>query len=344
MTAAPHSFGGGYAQPQQQSQQPAMRPAGAVVIPGQVAAGHGDTQLDSAPQTQLGQFWSSFRSHRLAFIGLCTLLTMSAICLFLPFVLVSPEEIDMSVLAATPPSAAHPFGTDMIGRDVLSRLVNAGRISLMIGFFVAIIAAAVGSTVGVVAGYFGGKLDGALMWLVNVIMTIPTIPLMISVAVLVASPTSKLGVVFGSIPEAWRIIIVLSALGWMGISRVVRSQVLSLRQQEFVEAAMALGAKSPRIMFIHILPNSVSVIAVFTTLAVSGALLSEAAMSFLGVGVQPPTATWGNMLSEARDLFTILKYWWLAWFPAFAILITVLSVNFVGDGVRDALDPKTQKK
>ncbi|MCW2924596.1 MAG: oligopeptide transporter, partial [Thermoleophilia bacterium] len=146
------------------------------------------------------------------------------------------------------------------------------------------------------------------------------------------------------VPEWMRIAGVLVALGWMGISRVVRSQVVSLRGQEFVEAAEALGGSHFRIMTVHILPNCVSVIAVFTTLAVSGAIIAESALSFLGFGVNPPTATWGNMLAEGRDLFTILNYWWVVWFPALAIFITVLSVNFIGDGVRDALDPKTQKK
>lgn len=298
-----------------------------------------------APQSrsQRQQFWDSFRSHRAAFFGLIIFSAIALSCVFLPFVLQSPTDIDTNILAATPPSMDHLLGTDQIGRDVLSRLVNAGRKSLLIGLFVALIAAGVGSTVGVVAGYFGGWVDATLMWFVNVLMTIPSIPLMIAVAVLVATPESKLGPLFKAVPEEWRIIIVLSALGWMGISRVVRSQVLSLSQQEFCEAAIALGARHPRVMFLHILPNSVSVIAVFTTLAVSGAIIGESALSFLGFGVQPPTATWGNMLSEAKDLFTILEYWWLTWFPALMIFVTVLSVNFIGDGVRDALDPKSMK-
>lgn len=307
-------------------------------------AGATGTTLTRDAQTQRQIFWQTFRAHKMAFRGLCILGFIVSCCVVMPFFLVSPNEIDNNLLRATPPSAAHPLGTDSIGRDVLSRLVSAGRISLTIGFFVALIAATVGSSVGVVAGYFGGKTDSVLMWFVNVLMTIPPLPLMIAVAALTATESSKLGVIFGSIPEEWRIIIVLSLLGWMGISRVVRSQVISLRNQEFVEAARALGAKDFRIMFLHILPNSVSVIAVFTTLAVSGAIMGESALSFLGVGVNPPTATWGNMLNEARDLFTILQYWWLTWFPALAIFLTVLSVNFIGDGVRDALDPKSHQK
>ena len=319
--------------------------SGEIVQPGRVTLPKEEQDILSRPaKGQWGMFWDAFRGHKAAFIGLCIISTMIFICVFGPFVLSDPTAIDMHLLRATAPSAAHPLGTDSIGRDVLSRLVNAGRISLLIGFAVAFFAAAVGSIVGTAAGYFGGWIDGALMWFVNVLMTIPSLPLLIAAAVLVATPDSKIGGVMKTVPTQWRIIFVMSSLGWMGISRVVRSQVLSLRNQEFVEAARALGAKHPRIMFQHILPNCVSVIAVFTTLAVSGAIMGESALSFLGVGVNPPTATWGNMLNEARDLFTILQYWWLTWFPAIAIFTTVLCVNFVGDGVRDALDPKMHRK
>ena len=303
-----------------------------------------DQQMGSPARSQRQMIWDSFRSHRMAFIGLCTLGAMAVICIVLPLVLQDPTAIDTKLLRATPPSAAHPFGTDQLGRDVLSRLVNAGRISLLIGVMVALFSAVIGSVVGTMAGYFGGWVDSSLMWIVNVLMTIPTIPLLTALAVLVASDTSKVGFIFGKLPSEWRIIMVFVALGWLGLSRVVRSQVMSLREQEFCEAARALGAGHSRVMFVHILPNTVSVIAVFTTLAVSGAIIGESALSFLGFGVQPPTATWGNMLNEARDLFTILQYWWLAWFPALSILVTVLSVNFIGDGVRDALDPKSMRK
>jgi peptide/nickel transport system permease protein len=300
--------------------------------------------ITAPPRTQLQQTWDSFRAHRAAFIGLCVLTTMIVVCLVGPFVLQDPEAIDMKVLGYQGPTSAHVLGTDAIGRDVLSRVVNAGRISLAIGFSVAMGAATIGAIIGVAAGYFGGRVDSGLMWIANVIMAIPSLPLLMTVAVIVASPDSKIGPMIKHFPEWMRIAFVLVALGWMGISRVVRSQVVSLRGQEFVEAALALGGTHQRVMFVHILPNCVSVIAVFTTLAVSGGLIAESALSFLGLGVQPPTATWGNMLAEGRDLFTILNYWWVVWFPALAIFITVLSVNFIGDGVRDALDPKTQKK
>lgn len=321
----------------------AMSASGATVtLPNRAAS---DAQPLAAPaKSQLRQTWDAFRDHKAAFIGLCILATMVVICTVGPFFLQDPTAIDYKVLSAQAPSSAHLLGTDSLGRDVLARLVSAGRTSLAIGFVVAICAAAMGAAVGVSAGYFGGKVDSVLMWIVNVLMTIPTLPLLIVVAVLVANPESKLGPVVQGIPEWIRIAFVLAALGWLGISRMVRSQVVSLRNQEFVEAAAALGGTHTRIMFVHILPNCVSVIAVFTTLMVSGAIIGESSLSFLGFGVQPPTATWGNMLAEGSGLITILEYWWTVWFPALAIFVTVLSVNFVGDGVRDALDPKTMKK
>lgn len=304
-----------------------------------------EAQTISAPaRSQARQTWDAFRSHRAAFIGLCVLGVMMVVCLVGPFVLQDPDAIDMQVLGYQAPSAAHPLGTDSIGRDVLARVVIAGRTSLAIGLSVAFGAAIIGSIVGVSAGYFGGKVDSALMWFANVMMSIPSMPLLLTVAVIVANEESKVGPIIQKLPEWSRIAMVLIMLGWMGVSRVVRSQVVSLRNQEFVEAAIALGGSHKRVMAVHILPNCVSVLAVFTTLAVSGAILAESALSFLGFGVQPPAATWGNMLAEGRDLVTILNYWWVVWCPALAIFVTVLSVNFIGDGVRDALDPKTQNK
>jgi peptide/nickel transport system permease protein len=226
---------------------------------------------------------------------------------------------------------------------VLARLASAGRISLLIGLAVALISATFGGTVGLLQGYFGGKTDARLGWIVNILMTIPSLPLLIAMSSVASSEGSRAGEALRAVPAQWRIIIIMSILGWMAISRVVRSQVISLRRQEFVEAAEALGAKHSRIMIIHILPNTVSVLAVFTTLAVSAAIMGESSLSFLGLGVSPPTATWGNMLLEARDVFTAVQYWWLTWFPALLILTTVLCVNFIGDGLRDAFDPKARR-
>lgn len=304
---------------------------------GQVADAPGMADARSPRQV----FIDSFRCHRGAWVSMWVLITITLCCIFLPFLLPwSPTEIDFRVLSATPPSMRHPLGTDSLGRDELARLASAGRVSLLIGFMVALISAATGALVGVSAGYFGGRIEAALMWVVNVLLTVPSLPLLIALSSVASSANSPAARVFGTIPPQWRIIIIMSLLGWMGISRVVRSQVISLRRQEFVEAAVAMGGSSGRIMTVHILPNTVSVLAVFTTLAVSAAIMGESALSFLGLGVAPPTATWGNMLLEARDVFTAVQYWWLTWAPAIMILTVVLCVNFIGDGLRDAFDPK----
>ena len=298
------------------------------------------TNTDGDGRSQLKIFVQSFREHRAAWISLWVLAGVALACIVLPMVLPwDPTESDYRILDARPPSAAHPLGTDPLGRDVLSRLVSAGRISLLIGLMVALISASVGALVGISAGYFGGRTDGFLMWIVNVLMTLPPLVLLIALSSVAASDSGTASHVFQAVPPEWRIIVIMSLLGWMAISRVVRSQVVSLRKQEFVEAAIALGGSHRRVMTVHILPNTVSILAVFTTLTVSTAIMSESALSFLGVGVMPPTATWGNMLLEARDVFSAINYWWLTWFPACAILVTVLCVNFIGDGMRDAFDP-----
>jgi peptide/nickel transport system permease protein len=264
--------------------------------------------------------WLGFRDHRAAYFSLWVLGLLALACVVGPFLLPwTATEPDYGILAATAPSASHPLGTDAIGRDVLARLLSAGRISLLIGLMVALIAAAIGAAVGIAAGYFGGKVDTRLTAVVNVLMTIPPLPLLIAVSSVVSAPGSPAGEAFKAVPGEWRIIIIMSLLGWMPISRIIRSQVLSLTNQEFVEAARALGGGHLRVTTVHILPNTISVLAVFTTLAVSQAILGESSLSFLGLGVPPPTATWGNMLLEARDVFTATNYWWQTWPPALCI-------------------------
>ena len=294
----------------------------------------------SEERSQARAIWESFRAHGPARVSLYVMVAMTLACIALPWVLPwSATEVDFEVLAATPPSVTHPLGTDAIGRDVLARLLDAGRVSLLIGLAVALISAAAGAFVGTVQGFYGGAVDARLGWVVNILMTIPSLPLLIAMSSVVNSEGSRAGELLGAVPAQWRIIIIMSALGWMAISRVVRSQVVSLRGREFVEASVALGATNRRVMVVHILPNTISVLAVFTTLAVATAILGESTLSFLGLGVALPTPTWGNMLLDARDVFTAVQYWWLTWFPAAAILVSVLCVNFIGDGLRDAFDP-----
>jgi peptide/nickel transport system permease protein len=295
-------------------------------------------------RSQLRTTWDAFSAHLPARISLFIMLGMTVACIALPWVLPwSANELDYDLLAATSPSAAHPLGTDKIGRDVLARLASAGRISLLIGMSVALISASAGALVGTVQGFYGGKVDTRLGWIVDILMTIPSLPLLIAMASVVNSEGSRAGELLGKLPPQWRIILIMSVLGWMSISRVVRSQVVSLRRREFVEASIALGATDRRVMVVHILPNTISVLAVFTTLAVAGAILGESTLSFLGVGVTLPTPSWGNMLLDARDVFTAVQYWWLAWFPAGMILLSVLCVNFIGDGLRDAFDPSSKR-
>ncbi len=302
-------------------------------------------QADTLPnaseeRSQARAVWDSFRAHTPALVSLYVMALLTTACIALPWVLPwTSTEIDYAVLAATPPSAAHPLGTDMLGRDVLARLLEAGRISLLIGLAVAVLSASMGAFIGTVQGFYGGAIDSRLGWVVNILMTIPSLPLLIAMSSVVNSEGSAAGDLLGAIPTQWRIILIMSILGWMPISRVVRSQVVSLRRREFVEASVALGASDKRVMVVHILPNTISVLAVFTTLAVATAILSESTLSFLGLGVVLPTPSWGNMLLDAKDVFTAVNYWWLAWFPATLILVCVLCVNFIGDGLRDAFDP-----
>lgn len=287
--------------------------------------------------------WGALEAQPAARAGAIGLLVILLACIVVPMALPwHPEEIDRSLgtPSAYGASLSHPLGTDDLGRDQLSRVLAAGRISLGIGLSVALLSLAIGATVGLVAGYFGGRVDSLTMWLVNVLMSVPPLPLLIGMSVLVASPDSHLGALVRGISEPVRIVLVLSSLGWMGFSRVIRSQVLSLRNQEFVEAAEALGAGHVRRMFLHVLPGCIPTMVVFVTFGVSGAILGESFLSFLGVGVNPPTPTWGNMLAASSELGVVLDAWWLILTPSLAILATVLVVNFLGEGLRVVLDPR----
>jgi peptide/nickel transport system permease protein len=238
-----------------------------------------------------------------------------------------------------PPSAAHPLGTDELGRDLLLRLLEGGRVSIGIGLVVALSAAVIGTAVGLVAGYVGGRTDAVLMRITDGIIALPKLPLLI---VLAAVDVSKLGV-----PEElaqspmlsfWRIAAIIALVGWTTVARLVRGATLSLREREFVRAAQAMGAGPGRIMFVHILPNVAGPITVATTLSVGGIILLESTLSFLGLGIQPPMASWGNMLTNAQDLIWSAPM--LAVWPGLLIFVTVICCNFLGDGLQDALDPR----
>lgn len=273
------------------------------------------------------RFYERFRRHRLAQVSLAVLILMAAAALLAPWL--TPYTFDGQDIALlgrpSPPSLQHLMGTDQLGRDNATRVLYGARISLLVGLLSALISTSLGTLVGSLSGFYGGRVDAVLMRATDVMLSIPLLPL-----VIVLSGFMR--------PNLYMLVLIIGVLSWMGTARLVRSQFLSLRSQDFVEAARALGSSSNRLMFIHILPNALGPILVSTTLAVGGAILLESALSFFGFGVQPPTPTWGNLLNSARDWLDTAP--WLATFPGLFILVTVLAVNFLGDGLRDALDSR----
>jgi peptide/nickel transport system permease protein len=276
--------------------------------------------------------WELFRRrffhHRLAVFGLIVIILLAIACFTSQWWLShSPTDQDV-LLGTTSPSKAHWFGTDQIGRDYFARVMEGGKVSLRLGFFVALISTVVGATLGSLAGFFGGWIDQLLMRLTDLFLIVPAIAIL-------AIALKK----FGNGP--WIITFVLAGLVWMSIARVVRGQVLSIKEKEFVEAARAAGASNFRIITRHLLPNCIGPIMVNATLAIAAAIVAESTLSFLGYGVRPPKTSWGNMLSDAKGNYEHDAY--LLYFPGLFILITVLCVNFIGDGLRDAFDPQAKR-
>ncbi len=235
-----------------------------------------------------------------------------------------PNRIDI-LRILDPPSRAHPLGTDDLGRDVLARMVHGARISLSVGFVAESIAIGIGLVIGLLAGYYGGRVDSVLMRFVDIMLCFPTFFLILAVIAFIG-------------PSIWNIMFIIGLTGWMGVARLVRAETLSLKERDFVAAARAQGAGTGRIMFRHILPNTLAPILVAATLGVAGAILVESGLSFLGIGVQPPTPSWGNILTAGKD--NIEFAWWLSLFPGLAIFLTVLAYNLLGEGIRDAVDPR----
>ena len=228
-----------------------------------------------------------------------------------------------------PPSLQHPLGTDELGRDVLSRMIWGSRISLKVGFVAVGIAIFIGVIVGAVAGYYGGWVDAVLMRFVDMMLCFPAFFLILAVIAILE-------------PSIYNIMAVIGLTSWMGVARLVRAEFLRIREMDFVKAARSIGASDFRIIFRHILPNAMSPVLVAATLGVAGAILTESALSFLGIGVQPPTPSWGNMLTAGKDNMEIA--WWLSVFPGLAILVTVLGYNLLGEGLRDLLDPRLKER
>ncbi|OEC01328.1 peptide ABC transporter permease [Lysinibacillus sphaericus] len=284
---------------------------------------------ESAVSNTKGMFWKRFKRHKLAVIGLwfLAIITMAAILapVFAPF---DPAEITGEFSA--PPSLQHLLGTDQVGRDVLSRVIYAARVSLAVGIGAVAISAIIGTVLGLISGYFGGMIDGIVMRITDMFMSFPYILFILVVASIVG-------------PGLTNIILILGVLGWPGIARLVRGNVLAIKQSDYVKASIALGYSTPRILFKHILPNTVAPILIYATSGVAGAILDEAALSFLGLGVQPPDASWGNMLSNAQSISILTDQPWLWIPPGILILLTVLAINYIGDALRDALDPHNSK-
>lgn len=280
-------------------------------------------------RSQWALFRRRFLRHKVAIASIFVLVGLAVLCFGAAFFAPYKSTDQDLLLGPVSPSGAHWFGTDELGRDQFSRILYAGQISLKIGFAVAIISTVVGTAVGALAGYFGKATDQVLMRVTDLFLILPGIAIL-AIALKLFGQTDPV------------IILVLSFLFWMYVARVVRGEVLSLKEKEFIEAARASGASSTRIIVRHIIPNIMGSIMVNTTLSVAGAIITESTLSFLGFGVQPPQASWGSMLSDAEGYVGTSKSY-LIYAPALMIVITILAVNFIGDGLRDAFDPQSEK-
>jgi ABC-type dipeptide/oligopeptide/nickel transport system permease subunit len=276
-----------------------------------------------------------FFRHRLAVFSLVVLILVALVAIFAKQVAPHGFNDQDYLNIAAKPSWEHPFGTDLLGRDYLSRVIFGLRTSLWVAFFVAILSTAIGTAIGALAGYYGGTIDNLLMRFTDLILTLPGLAVLLTAAAFLGQETQKVGPL--TISQPVMIGLILAFLFWTGLARIVRGVFLSLREKEFVEAAKASGASDMRIIVRHILPNCVGPIVVTMTLIIATAILVEAALSFLGFGIQPPNPALGSLIADGN--IGGLGYWWLVTFPGLVIVVVALAVNFIGDGLRDALDP-----
>jgi peptide/nickel transport system permease protein len=304
------------------------------------------TVVDLAPQyreeqTMTQMIWRSYRRHRPAMVGTVIVLIFALTAILAPYLTpYDPEKIELTTMLQ-PPSSEHLMGTDELGRDLLTRLLYGGRVSLSIGVMAMALAVTVGAIVGGLAGFYGGRVDNILMRVTDTMLAFPQLFVLIILAMALRDlPIEALrGTAFASI---FTIVLVIAVLAWMRVARLVRAAFLSLKEKEFIEAARCSGVPNLRIMIRHLLPNAMSPIIVAATFRVATSIITESGLSYLGFGVQPPTPTWGNMLKNAQDQMTRAP--WTAIFPGIMIFIAVIAINFIGDGLRDALDPyKTER-
>jgi peptide/nickel transport system permease protein len=311
--------------PQRVSDGGALGPATATVL-GKPAAGVSPWQ----------EAWRRFKRHRLAYWSLWVLALLALAVLLGPLAYkVGINDVDFKARLASP-GGSHPFGTDDLGRDLLARMLYGGRISLAVGLAAMLMALTVGVLVGALAGMARGWVDAALMWVTDLFLSLPQLPVLLLLIFLFREPLKQL---FGL--EAGVFLLIVAVIGgfrWMPVARLVRAQFFSLREKEFVEAARALGASTPRQVVRHILPNSLGPVIVAATIDVAAAIIAESTLSFLGLGFPPDIPTWGRILYDSRDYMDLAMHW--ALFPGLAIFVTVLTINFIGDGLRDALDPR----
>jgi peptide/nickel transport system permease protein len=276
----------------------------------------------------LGDFPRRLARNRLAVAGLIVVVILFAVALLASYLSpYPPGDIDTTNILM-PPSRAHLFGTDVLGRDVLSRIIYGSGVSLSVGFVAVGISTLIGTILGALAGYYRGIVDRIVMRFVDIMLCFPSFFLILAVIAFIG-------------PSIWTIMVVIGVTSWMGVTRLVRAEFLTIRERDFVQAAVSQGAGDMRIIFLHILPNAMAPVLVSATLGVAAAVLIESGLSFLGIGVQPPDPSWGNMLTEGKDNIEIA--WWLSLYPGLAILITVLGYNLLGEGIRDSLDPRLRQ-
>jgi peptide/nickel transport system permease protein len=276
---------------------------------------------------KIGEFWKKYKRNKLAVLGLCYIIFLFIIAISAGFLApFPPDRQDITFEGIPqPPSGLNLFGTDNYGRDLFSRALYGTRISLLVGVLAVAIYMIIGMILGALSGYYGGWVDSLIMRIVDIMLSIPTFFFILAIQVLLT-------------PSVYNVIIVIGLTGWAAPTRLMRGQILSIKEMAYVEAARAYGASDGRIIFRHIIPNSLAPLIVMATLGVAGAILTESVLSFLGLGVQEPHASWGNMLMRAQEYISTAP--WMALYPGLLIMTTVLAFNFLGEGLRDAIDPK----